>query len=116
MGWNWYEYLAILAFGIFAAVAFEKLNSKNDLHMNDKTLEDAHKLSSENREEILKSNQVGCFYCGAIYAAKEIDDYVGDMEDETALCARCGMDSVIGDASGFKLSREFLEAMHSHYF
>jgi hypothetical protein len=115
MGWNWYEFIAILTFGIFAAIAIEKLNSKNDHHVNDKELEDAHKFSFKNRAEILKSNQVGCFYCQAIYAAKEIDDYT-DSDDETALCARCGIDSVIGDASGLKLSRDFLEAMYSHYF
>jgi hypothetical protein len=35
---------------------------------------------------------------------------------QTALCPRCGIDSVIGSASGFPLTPEFLEAMNRRWF
>jgi hypothetical protein len=34
----------------------------------------------------------------------------------TALCPYCGIDSVIGDTSGFLITREFLKQMNQHWF
>ncbi len=78
----------------------------------------AHKASFENKKQILVSKTVGCFYCKRLYSAKDItdEDYIKDKNDETAECAHCGIDSVIGDASGIELSQEFLEAMNTKYF
>jgi hypothetical protein len=36
--------------------------------------------------------------------------------NQTALCARCGIDSVIGDKSGFPIAREFLAEMQRYWF
>jgi len=37
--------------------------------------------------------------------------------DGTALCPHCGIDSVIGSASGYPVSEpQFLKAMHDHWF
>jgi len=35
---------------------------------------------------------------------------------QTALCPRCGIDSVIGDQSGYEISASFLAKMHSYWF
>jgi hypothetical protein len=35
---------------------------------------------------------------------------------QTAICPRCGIDSVIGDESGYPVTREFLAAMKAHWF
>jgi len=32
------------------------------------------------------------------------------------MCPRCGIDSVLGSASGFSLSRDFLNRMHHYWF
>jgi hypothetical protein len=37
-------------------------------------------------------------------------------EGQTALCPKCGIDAVIGSASGYPISREFLAEMHRHWF
>ena len=37
-------------------------------------------------------------------------------DDQTAMCPYCGIDSVIGSASGYPLTRDFLERMASHWF
>jgi hypothetical protein len=34
----------------------------------------------------------------------------------TALCPKCGIDSVIGSASGYPITQEFLSAMKDRWF
>jgi hypothetical protein len=63
--------------------------------------------------EILK-NSCGCFYCGHLFMPKEITDWVD--ENQTALCPRWGIDSVIGSVAGFPLTKEFLDEMHRYCF
>jgi hypothetical protein len=50
----------------------------------------------------------------AIYAPSEITEWVD--EDQTAMCAKCGIDSVIGAASGYSVTAEFLQRMNDHWF
>jgi hypothetical protein len=61
----------------------------------------------------------GCFYCRAIHPPSEITEWVDEDPaggGQTALCPRCGIDSVIGDSSGFPVTLEFLEEMHRCWF
>jgi len=74
----------------------------------------AHKHSLRNRAELERSKVCGCFYCSAIYSPSEIGEWIDD--EQTAMCARCPVDSVIGDASGYPITKEFLEKMHAHWF
>jgi hypothetical protein len=37
-------------------------------------------------------------------------------DDDTALCPKCGIDSVIGSVSGYPIERGFLKKMHDHWF
>jgi hypothetical protein len=77
-------------------------------------LELAHKLSIHNREQIAKSEVCGCFHCLAVFAPSEIKEWV-DNED-TPLCPKCGIDSVLGSASGFPIDKEFLRKMKVRWF
>lgn len=74
----------------------------------------AHKHSIRHRSEIESSELCGCFYCGQTFAPVEITDWTD--EDQTALCPRCGIDSVIGSASGYPIEGKFLARMHEHWF
>lgn len=74
----------------------------------------AHKHSSQHRAEIEKSEKCGCFYCFHIFSPSEIEDWIDD--GQTASCPYCWIDSVIGDKSGFPITKEFLEEMHEHWF
>jgi hypothetical protein len=74
----------------------------------------AHVHCCNNREELSQSSLCGCFYCLAIYAPAEITEWVG--EEKTAMCAKCGIDSVIGAASGYPITVEFLKRMKDHWF
>jgi hypothetical protein len=75
---------------------------------------EAHKHSSCHRAELLASELCGCFSCMAVYPPNDITDWVDD--GQTALCARCGIDSVIGTSSGFPITVDFLEEMNRHFF
>jgi hypothetical protein len=79
----------------------------------------AHDRSSHHRAEVLASGTCGCFYCGATFAPDEIVEWIDYAEEppgQTAICPRCGIDSVIGDRSGVDLSPDFLGRMHDYWF
>ena len=63
---------------------------------------DAHTHCVRHRSEIEASTIAGCFYCCEIFAPSEIEEWVDN--DDCALCPRCGIDSVIGDASAFRVA------------
>ena len=77
---------------------------------------EAHKYSANNKRTLLKDKKCGCFFCMRIFSPKEINDWIEDDTDETALCPHCGIDAIIGESSGFPMTREFLEKMHEHWF
>lgn len=79
-----------------------------------KTLEDAHQRSSYHRREIEKSRFCGCFYCKRTFPPTEIDEWC--HEEQTAVCPYCGIDSVIGSASGHDIDDLFLERMNQYWF
>jgi hypothetical protein len=83
-------------------------------------LSDAHRHSAAHRDEIHASTLCGCFYCCAMFAPDAIREWIDRPDDalppQTALCPRCGIDSVIGSASGFPITGDFLSRMRARYF
>ena len=80
---------------------------------------DAHRHSADHCAEILASERCGCFHCCETYPPARIEEWIdADAQGvgQTALCPVCGVDSVIGSASGFEVSSEFLQAMHRVWF
>ncbi len=74
----------------------------------------AHKHSFKNRDEVMRSDLCGCFYCLSTFRPDEIVNWTDD--GQTAICPRCPVDSVIGSASGCPLEKEFLKKMNDHWF
>jgi hypothetical protein len=74
----------------------------------------AHEHCSLHRAEVEISSLCGCFYCFATFLPSEISQWID--EGQTALCPKCEIDTVIGTASGFPMTREFLTRMHEHWF
>ena len=74
----------------------------------------AHEHSSLHRAQVEASEVCGCFYCTAIFPPSAIAEWVDD--GKTALCPKCGIDAVIGSASGYPVTREFLKRMKSFWF
>ena len=60
----------------------------------------------------------GCFYCKSIYSASEVKEWYDNdgRGDKTALCPKCGIDSVLGDATFVELTPELLELMNMLFF
>lgn len=76
---------------------------------------DAHTHTMRHRVELEASATAGCFYCREVFSPAEIDDWVDN--DDCALCPRCGIDSVIGEASGFPVAdKKFLKEMNEFWF
>lgn len=88
---------------------------KNDKNLG--LLEGYRKHSQNNEIEILHSKQCGCFFCRSIFDARKVSDWLpGKNGSTSAVCPECGVDAVIGDASGVPLSKELLKEMNSAFF
>lgn len=86
--------------------------------MEEKILKDyieAHKYSSNHKEELLTDKFCGCFYCLEIFKPDEINEWIED-EKGTAVCPYCGIDAVIGESSGYPVTKESMEKMSDHWF
>jgi hypothetical protein len=75
---------------------------------------DAHRHCIRHHHGIEASRLCGCFYCMRQFAPSAIKDWL--EEEGTALCPHCGIDSVIGDASGYEISTTFLARMNEAWF
>lgn len=94
------------------------------------SLDGAHQHCGSNRDEIARSVVCGCFYCIATFAPSEVNEWVdvrvmGGLDEGparlgatgSALCPRCGIDSVLGSASGLPVDdAEFLRRMNGRWF
>lgn len=82
-------------------------------------IKEAHTHSSNHRQEVENSELCGCFYCCATFRPDEITEWVDENEEgigQCAICPKCGIDSVIGSQSGFKIDEAFLREMKNHWF
>jgi hypothetical protein len=78
----------------------------------------AHKFSSIHRNEILKSKNCGCFYCLNIFTNDKIKEWCDKDKNkigQTAICPKCGIDSIIPDYV-VDFDKEFLTKMNKHWF
>ena len=87
---------------------------------------EAQRHATHNRTTIEASSVCGCFYCMHIFPPADIVAWTGlDLSKfgdpdapngDTALCPRCGSESVIGEASGYAVNVPFLSQMHEAWF
>ena len=79
-------------------------------------LDEVAKHSLRNKAELMKSNKCGCYYCLTIFSPTELgeDDWIPG--ENTALCPHCMVDAVIGDASGYAITKELLEKLKKRSF
>lgn len=82
-------------------------------------LDAAHRHSENHRTEVLASWRCGCFHCTRTFEPEAIAEWVdagADDVGQTALCPRCGIDAVLGSASGLPLTQDFLATMRRRWF
>ena len=78
--------------------------------MNEVEAEAIAKSSMRNRDRVRAAASCGCFHCRSIFASDEIRQWVDN--DQTALCPRCGIDSVLPGVTDTAI----LVALHRHRF
>jgi len=81
----------------------------------------AHDASDYHRAQIQASRLCSCFDCLLIFSPHRLRWYNWVNEKIsgkciTATCPRCGIDSIIGSASGFPINKAFLRRMQKHWF
>jgi hypothetical protein len=86
----------------------------------------AYRSVSNNWVHIQSSTVCGCCNCLQIFAPDDVVAWTGlDMhnlddpraiDNQTALCPRCGSEAVIGDRSGFQINNQFLSRMNEAWF
>lgn len=79
-------------------------------------LKTAHIKSSSHKDEILSGSLCGCFYCQQTYMPYKIVEWIVEPDGgETAICPKCGIDSVL--SSELPISdKAFLDDMNSYWF
>ena len=76
-------------------------------------------MSSNHRDAVSKAERCGCFHCCADFAPGEITEWIDPASDDmqegtTALCPKCGIDSVIPLNPAMDVT--FLQRMKDHGF
>lgn len=80
--------------------------------ITDSDLADAHRKSIRHREAVSKAERCGCFHCLAQFDPTRIERWVDG--GVTALCPKCGIDSVLALEPG--MDEGFLGRMKAHWF
>lgn len=75
----------------------------------------AYQSCSNNRKAIEVDSQCACYKCQSTFHPSEISQWLPDACDETALCPRCGSDSVLPKSAGYPLDPDFLTAMNDFW-
>ncbi len=57
-------------------------------------------LTKNNEATILKSKEAYCLFCDSRFPAKEVNDWESKGGETKAVCPRCGVPAVMGDANG----------------
>ena len=79
-------------------------------------LEAAHRKSSSHKEELLRGNVCGCFYCEQLFSSLEITEWIEEPNGgQTAVCPKGGIDSVLGDELPIE-DKSFLNEMNRMWF
>jgi hypothetical protein len=76
-------------------------------------IQEAPRLSMKNKASIASSKKAGCYHCLNIFDAVEIKTYTD--KNQTAICPKCGIDSILGDAD-IKISAQLLKEIKSYWF
>lgn len=92
--------------------------------MNKNTLKQIHSHSFRNEAELKKSHKAGCFYCVTTFTPSDIVDWLDETDvikntsagKRTALCPFCGIDSVLGNAADYEVTKTLLVNLKEEFF
>lgn len=72
-----------------------------------------HTHTRGNRAELEESEVCGCLACQRIYSPTEV---VSFSRGDSAVCPHCGIDAVVGSASGIPITAAVLARAHARWF
>lgn len=81
--------------------------------MDEKHVKTAPMYAFKNREAVERSQVCGCYNCLETVQVNEIEFWTDD--DETALCPRCTLDTLIADHFEVPLDKESLQVLRNHW-
>jgi hypothetical protein len=113
-GGGWSAILSALALTwplfVAAGLLFAVIRTRLDREREASRL---HRHTRANRMELEASEVCGCIACERIYFPSEIVRWV---DEETAMCPHCGVDAVVGSASGIPIMPGVLRRGHERWF
>ena len=74
-------------------------------------IEQACNLSRRNRESVAAVNECGCYFCLRVFQATDVVEWA-DIDEMTALCPICGVDSVLPGVTDV----DVLASAHERWF
>ena len=99
---------------VAAGMLFAALRTRMDREREASRL---HRHTRANRMELEESEVCGCIACERIYFPSEIAGWLEDgTGNETGLCPHCGVDAVVGSASGIPIMPGVLRRAHERWF
>lgn len=102
------------------SIAEEKLFKTYHISKLSMDAYEAHAYSNNHKAALEKDNLCGCFCCLEMFHPSKIDEWIIDDNQcdylGTAICPYCEIDSVIGESSGYPITKEFLAAMNKIWF
>jgi len=81
--------------------------------MTELDLFNATKYAFKNREDLLRSDVCGCYYCLKVFPPSTI---VSWESGHTGLCPHCEIDSLVGSSTGIPIRREILSTLNNLFF
>lgn len=76
-------------------------------------MDDVIRQSYKNKDKIQQSSMCGCYYCLSVYPSNEVFKWI-DKNNDTALCPRCGIDSVLPNVTDVHSLKEMRNKLFSN--
>lgn len=115
--WACFPWVPWLIVKVFLQISFGAMEEIMKIKFTQTYLAQASKKTIHNAEEVNRSEACRCFFCGYQFGPSEIDYIHSAYEPTTASCPMCGIDAVLGDASGFPINDgEFVLACSETWF
>jgi len=76
---------------------------------------------SSNKELLKRYKNCTCLYCGKTFIYEDINSWIDDRNDKTAICPYCNIDSVVptmvnNGIDKYKITKELQEKIKKIYF
>lgn len=81
--------------------------------MSEDFIKKAPMSAFKNKQFVETSQTCGCYHCLKVIQTKDIEFWTDD--DETALCPKCTLDTLIPESTGIPIDQESLVAIKNHW-